>query len=568
MNSSKYISILNASNNNGRRKAQTAVKAKAKNTTNKKKKQASQKRELLKKSLESRKEFENLTTTWQEKLFEPVDIPLLQESAKYMQPSHYFEVVEERNAYNLCGFPICTKSPQEIEGQYRISLRARKIYDVSELKCYCSDRCLLGSRVFAAQLSVEPVYMRNFQTWLLPEVLPLDVDIRQIMKQRKQEAQASSFASKQKDYIKTLLAELPPAPPGLVIQEKVTEKNDDDKNNSMASSTNQMTYIHDSIEGYRIEFSKEKNQQDKEEATKAATTPVKPTTLVLPKEKSVVTVTDAAKEVPKTDEDAYELAMSIANAIKSIKTTVEIKTQNQNIGISKGKENKTQNQNIQNIKTNKDDKSKYRNIETSKGDKTQNINQIVKTDKEVQKENQHQQKQQTAPPLDLNSPTNMNNNDDNNKSISKGPILDLRIVPISQITQDETEPFNLANKRKKQKKIVPKMSMFGKIWTTLDRMTTQETRLYLHKMKNPSLVNVDIKETTNKIVASSEVVMRNNIFSEKIIESFNFLRSHLSITTSIENELFDLIRTFTIDNSSVFLNDIENNVLCLVFIYA
>ncbi|CAG8550827.1 6319_t:CDS:2 [Ambispora leptoticha] len=441
MISSNYISTLGASNNNERRKA---TKARAKNTTNKKKNQTSHKRELLKKSLESRKEFENLTTTWQEKLFEPVDIPLLQESTKYLQPSHYFEVVEERNAYNLCGFPICNKSPQEIEGQYRISLRARKIYDVSELRCYCSDRCLLGSRIFAAQLSVEPVYMRNFQTWIPPEVLPLDVDIRQIMKQRRQEAQASSFANRQRDYIKTLLAELPPAPPGLVIQEKITDK-DDGNNSSMDTSTNPMTYIHDSVEGYRIEFSKKKNQQDK----KASTIPVKPTTLVLPKEK--------------------------------------------------------------------------------------------------------------IPSSDLNSLTNENNNSSNNKPTSESPIVDLRIVPVSQITQDEKESVNLVNKRKKQKKIVPKMSMFGKIWTALDRMTTQETRFYFHKMRDSSLVSVNMKETTNKVVASSEVIMRNNIFSEKIIESFHYLQSHLSITTSIENELLDLIRTFTIDNSSVILNDVENN---------
>ncbi len=67
---------------------------------------------------------------------------------------------------------------QEIQGQFRISNRARKIYDISELKCYCSTVCFTSSKFFATQLSEEPVYMRKLENWKAVNVVPLNVDIR------------------------------------------------------------------------------------------------------------------------------------------------------------------------------------------------------------------------------------------------------------------------------------------------------------------------------------------------------------------------------------------------------
>ena len=50
--------------------------------------------------------------------------------------------------------------------------------------------------------------------------------------------------------------------------------------------------------------------------------------------------------------------------------------------------------------------------------------------------------------------------------------------------------------------------------------------------------------------------------------SFHILRKPLAITTSVERELIDLMSTFTFDTTIVVLNDLENNVLCMVFLYA
>lgn len=120
-----------------------------------------------------------------------------------MSPHHYQEVIEERNADKLCGYPICDKKCQvnnlyiyikyiylldiyffffkkkEIKGQFRISNQTRKIYDITELKCFCSKTCYTSSKYYEKQLSVEPIYMRNLKAWEEHiDILPLNVDLR------------------------------------------------------------------------------------------------------------------------------------------------------------------------------------------------------------------------------------------------------------------------------------------------------------------------------------------------------------------------------------------------------
>ncbi|CAG8739678.1 10653_t:CDS:2, partial [Dentiscutata heterogama] len=141
------------------------------------------KQQLIKQTLETRKQFKQQSLEWQEKLYETVPLDILRDSAKYILPHHYEEIIEERNASKLCGYPICSKPKQTIQGQYRISYHAREIYDISELKCYCSTICFVSSKYFSAQLSVEPLYLRDLQNWKPVDVIPLGVDPRDLVKQ-------------------------------------------------------------------------------------------------------------------------------------------------------------------------------------------------------------------------------------------------------------------------------------------------------------------------------------------------------------------------------------------------
>eukprot|EP00262_Sarcandra_glabra_P001943 TRINITY_DN12129_c1_g1_i1.p1 TRINITY_DN12129_c1_g1~~TRINITY_DN12129_c1_g1_i1.p1 ORF type:complete len:657 (+),score=95.48 TRINITY_DN12129_c1_g1_i1:166-2136(+) len=72
--------------------------------------------------------------------------------------SDYEDVVTERSISNLCGYPLCANplpSDRPRKGRYRISLKEHKVYDLSETHMYCSRRCVVNSRAFAASLQSE-----------------------------------------------------------------------------------------------------------------------------------------------------------------------------------------------------------------------------------------------------------------------------------------------------------------------------------------------------------------------------------------------------------------------------
>ncbi|XP_073143156.1 putative RNA polymerase II subunit B1 CTD phosphatase RPAP2 homolog isoform X2 [Henckelia pumila] len=72
--------------------------------------------------------------------------------------SDYRDVVTERTIVNMCGYPLCTKSlPNERpwKGNYHISLKEHKVYDLQETYMYCSNGCLINSRAFVGSLEEE-----------------------------------------------------------------------------------------------------------------------------------------------------------------------------------------------------------------------------------------------------------------------------------------------------------------------------------------------------------------------------------------------------------------------------
>ncbi|KNA23325.1 hypothetical protein SOVF_025890 [Spinacia oleracea] len=70
----------------------------------------------------------------------------------------YVDVVTERTIANLCGYPLCPNSlPAELpkKGQYRISMKEHKVYDLHETNLYCCSSCLINSKAFAGSLPEE-----------------------------------------------------------------------------------------------------------------------------------------------------------------------------------------------------------------------------------------------------------------------------------------------------------------------------------------------------------------------------------------------------------------------------
>ncbi|KAH9272546.1 hypothetical protein BASA83_005046 [Batrachochytrium salamandrivorans] len=80
-----------------------------------------------------------------------------------LAPETYSEVVAERAADQQCGYPICEMHLQTSSSnpQFRISSSDRKVYDVSELRSFCSPECYAASKFLSSQLSSDPVYLRD-----------------------------------------------------------------------------------------------------------------------------------------------------------------------------------------------------------------------------------------------------------------------------------------------------------------------------------------------------------------------------------------------------------------------
>ncbi|KAJ2767844.1 hypothetical protein IWQ57_003787 [Coemansia nantahalensis] len=127
-------------------------------------------------SARARAQYEQHSLEWCEKLFVPVDAATLRQAARYLTPEDYDGVIVERAAEGLCGYPLCSRTPQTIDKRFHISLSQRKVFDISEHGNYCGSKCMVGSRFYRLQLPEDPVYMRKRGADLDIDVLPLDYD--------------------------------------------------------------------------------------------------------------------------------------------------------------------------------------------------------------------------------------------------------------------------------------------------------------------------------------------------------------------------------------------------------
>ncbi|KFQ87403.1 Putative RNA polymerase II subunit B1 CTD phosphatase RPAP2, partial [Phoenicopterus ruber ruber] len=83
-------------------------------------------------------------------------------SGKFITPSHYKDIVDERSIIKLCGYPLCQNKLENVPKQkYRISTKTNRVYDITERKCFCSNFCYRASKYFEAQISKSPVWMRE-----------------------------------------------------------------------------------------------------------------------------------------------------------------------------------------------------------------------------------------------------------------------------------------------------------------------------------------------------------------------------------------------------------------------
>ncbi|XP_071421777.1 putative RNA polymerase II subunit B1 CTD phosphatase RPAP2 [Pithys albifrons albifrons] len=141
----------------GRRRAGSKHSAALKNED------AAQRKAALEAAIRKKIEYEKKALSIVEQLLEEnITEEFFLNSGKFITPSHYKDVVDERSIIKLCGYPLCQNKLENVPKQkYRISTKTNRVYDITERKCFCSNFCYRASKYFEAQISKSPVWTRE-----------------------------------------------------------------------------------------------------------------------------------------------------------------------------------------------------------------------------------------------------------------------------------------------------------------------------------------------------------------------------------------------------------------------
>lgn len=94
----------------------------------------------------------------------------------HINQSHYDDIVEERAIVKLCGYPLCDDSLKTIpKQQFIISTAQNKVYDITERKKFCSNKCFKSSVYLREQILTSPLWVRR-EDDILPEFKLLSFD--------------------------------------------------------------------------------------------------------------------------------------------------------------------------------------------------------------------------------------------------------------------------------------------------------------------------------------------------------------------------------------------------------
>lgn len=123
-----------------------------------------EKREQVREALLHKKEYEKRAVEVVTALLETnISGSWLVSVAHQLGQAFYTDAVEERGLARLCGYPLCDQphDPAKVKGQFRVSSRANKVYDIQERKLFCSARCFQASKFLLDQLETSPLWLRG-----------------------------------------------------------------------------------------------------------------------------------------------------------------------------------------------------------------------------------------------------------------------------------------------------------------------------------------------------------------------------------------------------------------------
>ncbi|ORZ25981.1 Rtr1/RPAP2 family-domain-containing protein [Absidia repens] len=532
--------------------------------SSKRNKKLTVKQKIIQHGAQQRQKVQEGVFAWQERLFtqEKVSAATLRQAALWLQPQTYDEIVEERCVQSICGYPLCPRPTQEQSSRYRISLSQRKVFDQSELASYCSVACLQKSKYYAMQLSEDPVWVRDLTSAISStlHVIPLEENFKfsVAQQQRRQQRGRSSYDLKQ-DYVQQLLSSVPLGAHN--AQESITDAMSNNLEMTIVEKTSAATPIldipisgvHDSIEGYRIENSKN--------------LPGKPTTVLL---KASKTTKDSplTNDTINSDLNAFDTnnsttmdAMNSSNfdmdpdslLDDAMETMMMLKKMNLDRDPPKNEDNKSASSISQPPKTTSTGSTIAINkAENPAATTDSSLTTPTKMEPIVAATGSSSEDKKSAPL------------DDKSIKATKAAVEAIEATAAAAAAAKASQ-----TKKTKKKKKEPEMSLFGKIWTMLDRMTTKSTRLYL-----TSLAKEEEDGNTGKHVQlleedglTDDSLLRGHIFSEKILESYGLIRSQLGIKGDLESDMVNLIRTFRFADATMVVLDASQTYMMTLVLF-
>ncbi|ORX62806.1 DUF408-domain-containing protein [Hesseltinella vesiculosa] len=482
------------------------------------KKKLTEKQKIVQTSAQRRQQVQDKVFGWQEQLFsdDAVSVDILQQAAPWLQPQTYDEVIQERHVQRLCGYPLCDRPPAE-QQRFHISLARRKVYDQSELRMFCSSDCLQKSKYFAMQLSDDPVWTRDqvsLSNTSSFHVIPMDLPFPDAVKQHKQSTK--SHQDIRNDYVQQRIAAvplqqtLPAAPSSHPLASLLNGLHIVEKESSATPSDSPAEGAHDAIEGYRIDH---RNKRTTSTILLASKPPA-------PSQKEHLPVPDDVDDEQALLDDAMETMMMLKRQMDQPDPSPPPPA------------------------------SSSAALEPPKPD----ADAPMPPSSSVRFE----EKPLTHPSLSASSSASTNLSTPSIASTPSG--TSSANPPQDNVIHVTSKP---APATKKKKKNEPEMSLFGKIWTMLDRITTSATRRFLANQPLPSTS----EEATDPALAE-ENALRSQIFSEKILEMYNaMIRAQLGIEIEIEKDMIRLMRTFRFaDANMVVLDATQTYMMTLILV--
>ncbi|XP_031619233.1 putative RNA polymerase II subunit B1 CTD phosphatase RPAP2 homolog [Contarinia nasturtii] len=133
--------------------------------TKRKTKASNLSKEQLLAALQKKKECNVRAQKIVESFLDPVPIDKIEyflSNLIHINQSHYDDIVEERSISKLCGYPLCDNILKEIpKQQYIISSAQNKVFDITERKKFCSNKCYKSSIYLKEQILTSPLWIRK-----------------------------------------------------------------------------------------------------------------------------------------------------------------------------------------------------------------------------------------------------------------------------------------------------------------------------------------------------------------------------------------------------------------------